>query len=199
MVARVHNFLRHQRSVLAVAPASSPKAICEAWCTEKFIRTARRTVRRGPRSGPSSVWKRSTIIESSSRAARKSMMGIETVTRIQQTRSRDPCRTSRLCRRPCHCFASSSLPPGSKWPKRHRSLSEPLRRPFRTHFGSAEPRAQPQRSKWLHGSPAESVMLGGCRLLQPSTQNLEKTTRDTLPLGGNGGVRASPRVKRSFD
>ena len=47
-VARVHNFLRHQRSVLAVTPASSPKAICEAWCTEKFIRTARRTVRRGP-------------------------------------------------------------------------------------------------------------------------------------------------------
>ena len=122
MVARVHNFLRHQRSVLAVTPASSPKAICEAWCTEKFIRTARRTVRRGPRSGPSSVWKRSTIIESSSRAARKSMMGIKTVTRIQQTRSRDPCRTSRLCRRPWHGLASSSLPPGSKWPKRHRSL-----------------------------------------------------------------------------
>ena len=111
------------------------------------------------RSGPSGVWKRSTNIESSSRAARKSMMGIKTVTRMQQTRSRDPCRTSRLCRRPCHCFASSSLPPGSKWPKRHRSLSEPLGRRFRTHFGSAEPRAQPQRSKWLHGSPAESVML----------------------------------------
>ena len=116
MVARVHNFLRHQRSVLAITPASSPKAICEAWCTEKFIRTARRTVRRGPRSGPSSVWKRSTIIESSSRAARKSMMGIETVTRIQQTRSRDPCRTSRLCRRPWHfwsvvlCYRGTALP-----------------------------------------------------------------------------------------
>ena len=159
MVARVHNFLRHQRSVLAITPASSPKAICEAWCTEKFIRTARRTVRRGPRSGPSGVWKRSTNIESSSRAARKSMMALEAVTRMQQTRSRDPCRTSRLCRRPWHGLASSSLPPGSKWPKRHRSLSEPLGRRFRTHFSSAEPRAQPQRSKWLHGSPAESVML----------------------------------------
>ena len=162
MVARVHNFLRHQRSVLAITPASSPKAICEAWCTEKFIRTARRTVRRRPRSGPSGVWKRSTNIESSSRAARKSMRSIERVTRVQRTRSRDPNRTSQLCRRACRGhgrgLSSSSSPPGQKWPERPRSLSEPLGRRFRPYVGRAEPSARPQRSKWLHGSPAESVM-----------------------------------------
>ena len=40
------------------------------------------------------------------------------------------------------------------------SVSEPFGRRFRPYVRSLEPRARPDRSKWLHGSPAESAMMG---------------------------------------
>ena len=48
-----------------------------------------------------------------------------------------------------------------------RSHFEPLGTRSRPLLGTSEPSAQPHRSKWHHGCPAESVMLTSCRLLQP--------------------------------
>ena len=91
------------------------------------------------------------------------------ITAVQWARSRAHFRTSQVHRGVWQLHASTS-PPCQKWPERHRSLSEPLGRRFRPYVRSLEPRARPDRSKWLHGSPAESVMLSSCSLLQLSPQ-----------------------------
>ena len=113
---------------------------------------------------------RSTNIESASSAAEESMTGRNVITAVQWARSRAHFRTSQVHRGVWQLHASTSLPPGQKWPGRHRSLSEPLGRRFCPYVRSLEPRARPDRSKWLHGSPAESVMLSSCSLLQLSPQ-----------------------------
>ena len=113
---------------------------------------------------------RSTNIESASSAAEESMTGCNVITAVQRARSRAHFRTSQVHRGVWQLHASTSPPPGQKWPERHRSLSEPLGRRFRPYVRSLEPRARPDRSKWLHGSPAESVMLSSCSLLQLSPQ-----------------------------
>ena len=113
---------------------------------------------------------RSTNIESASSAAEESMTVLNVTTAVQWARSRAHFRTSQVHRGVWQLHASTSPPPGQKWPERHRSLSEPLGRRFRPYVRSLEPRARPDRSKWLHVSPAESVMLSSCSLLQLSPQ-----------------------------
>ena len=125
---------------------------------------------------------RSTNVESASRAAQGSMAGIEWVTRMQRARSRALFRTSEVHRGVWQLLASRSAPPGQKWPERPRSLSEPRGRLFEYLLGSAEPSARPHRSKWLHGSPDETTMSNGCRVLQASAQCASKSIEASLSL-----------------
>ena len=97
---------------------------------------------------------RSTNIESASSAAEESMTGLNTITAVQWTRSRAHFRTSQVHRGVWQLHASTSPPPGQKWPERLRSLSKPRGRRFDYLLGSAEPSARPDRSKRLHGCPA---------------------------------------------
>ena len=109
---------------------------------------------------------RSTNIESASSAAEESMTGLNTITAVQWTRSRAHFRTSQVHRGVWQLHASTSPPPGQKWPERLRSLSKPRGRRFDYLLGSAEPSARPDRSKRLHGCPAWTAMSNGCRVLQ---------------------------------
>ena len=147
--------------MLPVIPASYPKAVATRSPTFGALATCthRTTVRRAAGLCRSAVMGRSTNVESASRTAQGSMAGIEWITRMQRARSRDHFRTSHICRGACSANDSRSPPPGQKWPARLRSLSEPRGRHFEYLLGSAEPSARPHRSKWHHGSPAESVML----------------------------------------
>ena len=154
--------------MLPVIPTSYPKAVATRSRTfGDLLLTGQQCAERGAAGNElTAVMGRSTNVESASRTAQGSMAGIEWVTRMQRARSRDHFRTSLGCRGSCSRHDSRWPPPGQKWPARPRSLSEPRGRLFEYLLGSAEPSARRDRSKWLHGSPAESVMFNGCRVLQ---------------------------------
>ena len=87
-------------------------------------------------------------------------------TPVHRARSRDHFRTSKLSRVVCGCLCRASQPAAQFWPERLRSHVQPLGTRYRTYLGMVRPRARPDRSKWLHGSPVESDMVARCRRLQ---------------------------------
>ena len=117
---------------------------------------------------------RSTEVESPSRILAASKAGLTTITAVHWSRSCARFRSRDLSRAVCEHMARSESPPAQIWPERPRSHFEPLGTRSRPLLRTSEPSAQPHRSKWHHGSPAESGMLTSCRLLQPSTQNSTK-------------------------
>jgi hypothetical protein len=102
---------------------------------------------------------RSKNIESSMPQLKGSITAPTAVIPVHRTRSRGHFLTSHVCRRSCSPITWSSAAAGSEWPERHRNHSELLCTRHRPYHGTREPEARPHRSKWLHGCPAESVML----------------------------------------
>ena len=123
---------------------------------------------------------RSTEVESPSRILAASKAGLTTITAVHWSWSCARFRSRDLSRAVCEPLARSSSPPAQIWPERPRSHFEPLGTRSRPLLRTAEPSAQPHRSKWHHGSPAESVMSNGCRVLQASAQHGTKSTKASL-------------------
>ena len=119
-------------------------------------------------SGPS------TNIKSSSSAVVVSMTALGAVTAVQRARSRDHFRTSQLSLRRCSAMPAMSVTAGSGWPERLRIHFMPLGTRYGPYLGTSEPKARPDRGKWLHGSPAESGVQARCKRLQVAAQNIAR-------------------------
>jgi hypothetical protein len=123
---------------------------------------------------------RPTSIARSTPLAPGSILAPMAVIQVQRARSRDHFGSSKLSLRRWSALRRTSQPQAQFWPERLRSHFEALGTRYRTHLGMVGPRARPDRSKWLHGSPAESGVQARCRRLQlaaPCARNLRDTAK----------------------
>ena len=107
-------------------------------------------------SSSGAVGLQSASIDRPSSAAVGSMTGMIPSILVHRARSHDHFRSSQLSQRRCCPLRRASQPAAQFWPERLRSHFEPLGTRYRTYLGMVRRRARPDRSKWLHGSPAES-------------------------------------------
>ena len=115
-----------------------------------------------------------TSIERFTPLAAESITAPKATIPVQWARSCGHFRSPQLSCAVWHHVASTCPPAGHGWPERLRSHFVPLGTRYTPYLGTPEPRARPDRVKWLHGSPAKSGGCARCRLLQAAAPCAKK-------------------------